>query len=294
MEYWRNKMTCKEIQSRQNEKMLLQCQYASRYYFNRGEFFNYTVWGLCLLSSFTEFFPDNSMLFTLVIPLCLEITAFVFNGIMTNSVKKAAKLRAYFDAYVLSLDYARYNSYDIREVKEIIKKVVKRKSRECQIQISHTGKDNPPGVLNWYELNSNILDENSQYECQSQNCWWNDKLFKGRVTVLAILIIFVVSIYFILYLMTNDSFKRKSYIFLCSGGIVVKGLERLYYNFKYYKLSIKIDGIKELLVNSRDEQQINKLQEMLNERRTMPVFEMNKLHRCLAKRLSELQSQILN
>ena len=287
-------MNWTEINKRQNEKMLLECQFAARYYFNCGEKLNYCVWGACVLSALVVFLPNAPQFIKLGIPLSLELTALVFSYFIGSSVKKAAKLRAYFDAYVLDLDYCRYSDYDKRIIKEIVARVVKRRGTECQIQISHTGRDKPPGVLNWYELNSNVTDDNSQYQCQMQNCWWNQQLFKGRILVTCIFGLIIIAIYVSLILISNETLIGGFCTFICSGGLIAKFGERSYLNYKYYKLSVKIEGVEELLSLSKDAQQIQKLQEMLNERREMPVFEMNKMHECFAKKLSELQDQIRN
>ena len=79
---------------------------------------------------------------------------------------------------------------------------------------------------------------------------------------------------------------------LCTFGLILKLLERLTENVKYFWLSKKIDDYVSAMNESRTEKQIEQLQKLINKRRAMPILEINAVHKKVAKQLSELYQKI--
>lgn len=67
-----------------------------------------------------------------------------------------------------------------------------------------------------------------------------------------------------------------------------KGFERLIVNIRYYRISLKIDGALDVLSGSRTDENIRKLQAIIDERRAMPVLERNRIHKRRSKEYHEL------
>lgn len=279
-----------DVQNRQNEDLLLKCQYVARYYYNKAELSNLLSWIAVLISTLCIFLPDTDNYFFLAIPLVTDVFAFCFSCLMNASIDKGAKLRQYFDAYVLNLDYSIYTDFQKSAIKEIIAKVTNTHKEDCQIQIQNTGHDNPPGVRNWYEFNREFSDEDVLYECQVQNCWWDKKMCKLRLYVY--IIIFILSIIALVIFKSSVSNKYFVKIIICSSGIIIRIAERLVANYKYYQLSLKIDGALQATSTSKNINSTLSIQEMLNTRRQMPVLGMNFIHKSFAPKLSKLYNQI--
>lgn len=279
-----------DIQNRQNEDLLLKCQYVARYYYNKAELSNLLSWIAVLISTLCVFLQNTDNYFFLAIPLVADVFAFCFSCQMNVSVDKGAKLRQYFDAYVLDLEYSTYTDFQKSAIKEIITKVTNTHKENCQIQIRNTGHDNPPGVRDWYEFNRKFSDEDVLHECQSQNCWWDKKMCRLRMYVY--IIIFILSIIALVIFKNNVSNKCFWKIILCSAGIIIRILERFVANLKYYQLSLKIDGALEATSTSKNVASVLFIQEKLNTRRQMPVLGMNSIHKRFAAKLSMLYKQI--
>ena len=186
-------MSKEGILNKQNEERLLKIQYASRRHYNEAEFTNCVCWALCAISASFALVPNPEpvKLWLLVIPVLLEVAAFVSNIVMNNKVEKASSFRGYFDAYVLSIEPNSLDKGETASVNERVESVYRKHIGESTIQISHNGHDIPPGVKDWYEFNEKISDDDAVFECQRQNSWWNNKLSKKRIFFMCIAIVLV-------------------------------------------------------------------------------------------------------
>lgn len=208
---------------------------------------------------------------------------------MSANLSLAASFRKYFDAYVLSIGSDAFDRDTKQTLFEKALKLERTHSEEARIQMTHTGRDNPPGVKDWYELPQNILPEDEPYECQRQNCWWNDRLAKTRLLYSIIIFCAVFGILIGVHSLLELSLLKT---LLCCGPIALRLLERVANNIMYILKSYKIDSIVENLSESRTAENVLKLQSLIDERRGMPVLERNRLHRRRAKRYSEEMQKI--
>lgn len=278
------------IKQKQNTPFFLKCQFTAKHYFNKAELLNYLVWFCCLLSAMTIFIPSTTKYLIIGIPLLLDVIAFVLEIIFEKMVSTAARIRNYFDANVLDINASQYSESDIREIKDIVEKTSARHAEECGIQIAHTGNDSPPGVLDWYEFSHDFSDEVVQYECQQQNCWWNEKLSKRRLLYLSIafltssLIVFLICKYF-------DTSVALFRIIFCSG-IILKIVERLIQHYNCHKIFLNIQGARNLVEKSKSPENIQALQKMIEKRREISVLEINEIHKRLANKLNQHYKKI--
>ncbi len=282
-------MEQKKIEKRQNEELSLACQFVARHYYNRAELFNYIIWGLCIVSVLTIFIPDTTNWIILGIPLFLNIIVLVLEKIFGDSVSIAAKLRNYFDSYVLNIGMSKYSESDVRYIKETVSKVIEHYPEDYAVQIKNTGSEIPPGVRNWYEFSRDYSDTEVKYECQRLNCWWNNEMTKQRI-VCYIFVFVVLGILLVLGIIL-DWEKSILRIILCSG-IIFKTFERIVANFKYRKVSLQIEGASKILDGCQNEANIMALQELIEARREISVLEINAIHKRIAKKLSERYRKI--
>ena len=248
------------INNRQNENLLLKIQYASRRYFNSAEKVNYVSWLLCIVSAIMVFIPDSaSKVISLGIPALLEVFAFITAYIFNNKLKKAASLRNYFDSYVLMIGEDSYTDICKQKLREIALTAYNKHKKEADIHIHNTGRDKPPGVRNWYEFKNTVADLQAQFECQKQNIWWDKKMVKNRMIILPIILFILISLFI---------------------------AERIIKHYSYHKTSIKIDAIQSHAERELTAETVKELQELIDERREIPVLEINIIHKLKAKRYS--------
>ncbi|MBR1750405.1 MAG: hypothetical protein IJ740_05900 [Ruminococcus sp.] len=272
------------IINRQNEDLLLKIQYASRRYFNSAEKFNYLSWVLCIASATMIFVPDSAPeLIDKGIPAVLEVFAFITACIFNSKLKNAASLRNYFDSYVLMIDEDSYTDIRKQKLREIALTAYNRHKTEADIHIHNTGRDKPPGVRNWYEFKNSVADVQAQFECQKQNIWWNKKMVKNRMIILPIILFILIALFVVMFILFKSDVLS---IIVCALGIVLKVAERIFEHYHYHEISIKIDANQSHAERELTAEVIKELQELIDERREIPVLEINMIHKLKAKRYS--------
>lgn len=272
------------ISKRQNEDIFLKIQYASRRYFNSAEKINYLSWGLCISSAIMIFVPDTvSRLISMGIPALLEVFAFITACIFNCKLKNAAILRNYFDSHVLMICEENYADSRKQKIREIALNTYHKHQKEADITIRNTGRDKPPGVKDWYEFKNIVDNLQAQFECQKQNIWWNKKMVKNRMIVLPIIWLILVSLLVILFILFKSDVLS---IVICAIGIIVKTAERIIEHYHYHEISIRIEAIQSHAERELTAEVIKELQELIDERREIPVLEINIIHRLKANQYS--------
>lgn len=275
-----------QIRQRQNEEQLLSIQFVARYYYNKAEVYNFVSWVLCLLSFFFCLLPQtlpNMVLYG--IPFLIEILAAVFCYLFSNSISLGSQLRATFDEYVLGF------SEKLNIKQELLEKtisVIKKNQEQAEIQKKNTGKDNPPGVRDWYNTDSDETGISAIFVCQKENKWWDKKLTPWKILLNSIFII--VCILF-LWLMVSFKYISVCQIFL-SAVLIFRLIERVCVNISYYNVGKEIDGIEKVLEVSKTEEQISYLQSAINNKRSLNIVGINFIHKLLANKLSDIYKQL--
>ncbi len=273
-----------EIMNKQNELDMLKCQFASRKLFNRAEIENYCSTLLSIASILCVFFPNQ-----LIIPLILDVFILYFSIKAKNHVNIAAQIRNYFDHVILGLNSSRYSDHEIREIYGKVEDLITKNQKECNIQTQNTGRDNPPGVKNWYEFSRQFEGNEVILECQRQNCWWNNRLYEIR---LATIFVFSIVIASIIYIAVNILGISTFQTLICITGSVLKTSEQFIENIRYYRLSTEINNKLSMPQLSQNIIQLEHLQELICRRRTINVLEINQVHKMLCRHWSEQYERI--
>lgn len=272
------------INNRQNEDQYLKIQYAARKCFNLAEKVNYLCWVLCLLSALMVLIPEGTTKYiTVGLPILLDVVAAITVFIFNDKVKNGANLRIFFDSQVLMINEGSYTDIDKQKLKELALNIYQKNKSEAEISIHNTGRDNPPGVRNWYEFKNNANGVHAQFECQRQNIWWNEKMIKNRRVCLLLSVVTLLIACVLMFILLKTDILN---IIACSVGIFLKLTERIVEHKKYYDISIKIDAIQYHIENHLTTDDIVKLQALIDERRNIPVLEINLIHRKKAKKFS--------
>ena len=276
-----------QIAAKQNELPMLECQYASRYYFNRAEKLSALAFGFAAISVLSIFLPESESTqwnnITLIIPFLADIVAAILYFSMDKAVEKGATLRNIFDAIALQINIQEHQNINDRYVREIILKALNHDKDKAYQQMNNTGRDNPPGVKNWYEFSKNYSDLEAVHECQRQNIWWDKHLSNGRLVVNIILLI-CVALILVYFKIKGESLLR---IFLCGISFIATFFDRIANNIKYYQQSLMLEGISKNIDLNGNREQIKHLQEGIEARREIPVLGINLFHRVNSNKLSK-------
>ena len=273
---------------RQNNEDMLRCQFASRYYYNTAEKLISAAFIISFFSALCVFIPYDQKIL-LLLPIFLDTLALLLYKKMGMSVSSAAMLRNHFDDIVLRFDNKQKSPEKIREMEALIIKAASKQKNKYQEQISHTGRDNPPGVKDWYEFSRQYTDSDVIFECQKQNQWWNKEMYKRRRVLYPLFMSLILLIAFLIYHFLSVSVLE---ICICFGSAVITFSDRINEHMHYLRLSMKIDNYCEALSSHRDKKQTRKLQDLIESRRELRVVEFNHIHKRNSKDLSEQYEQI--
>lgn len=278
-----------EIQERQNSPNMLHFQYAARWHYNRAEIQNNIVWLFCIIAWLSAFFQNISMWF-IAVAFIMDVSGAIMNWRMSTHVSLAADFRKFFDTYVFKLRVEQMNPIEKQTFIERSIDIVNKNPQIAKIQMSNTGHDNPPGVRNWYEFTVPLSNSDAIFECQKINSWWNKKITYHRLKKSILGVLLFVPIIITILVLVNTSIVM---IIFSSAGLVLKCVERLVQNIRYYLLSSKIDGAIEVLSKKRNLDNIMELQSFIDKRRAMPVLENNVSHKKHAKEYSVLYRETM-
>ncbi len=90
-------------------------------------------------------------------------------------------------------------------------------------------------------------------------------------------------------LLPNNSILN---ILLCSAGILIKICERVIENWRYFRISRLIEGAQQAIEVHPTAEGVKKLQNLIDERRSINVLEFGYFHKKLANKLSGLYKNI--
>lgn len=271
----------------QNEYDKLRCQCTSRILFNKAENFGHIAFVFCVGSALCILIPDGTL--SIFLPLVFDIFSVVFFSLLVVNQKKAATIRNYFDDIVLGLKTCTLDSGTIRMIFETVTAEEKANPKKFKEQINNTGRDNPPGVKNWYEFSKNFTENEAVFECQKQNLWWNKKLCKTRLAICSTIGIGTI----VLILLSFFLFKNnRSKIIACVIGFIINISGQIKANYSYLHLSQELDNIASIPGISQNPAQLLHLQKKIDSRRELPVLELNLLHKKNSKSYSESYAQI--
>jgi len=281
-----------EITKAENERPALECQYAARYYFNAAEKFFTLALIVSFISVLAAFIPSTSsaafnIALSILSVLC-DAVVILLTIMMHKAVEKAATLRNYFDRIVFNLEGDNSSEDMHRTIREWIQTAIYKNLENYKLQIQNSGRDTPPGVKNWYEFSKDFPGNEAVHECQRQNVWWDKKQSKCRLAILVILIL--CAIVMLLLYARNGASPLK--ILICAISIIVVFSDHIQNYYTYIKQSYILEGASIEADYGGNIQQIIHVQELIEQRRKIPILGINLIHAHSSKKLSEQYEEI--
>lgn len=273
--------TSQEVIDLQNKEENLLLQFASRCKYNSAEKWSYISWVICLLSAFISIF--NNDIFISILSFALDIAALIVTYIIGHLSNIAGDLRELFDSNTLGYP-TEFTQIKIATLKEKAYKYINLSS--YKESASNNGSDIPPGIRDWYEFNLELPALTTQKECLSQNIWWNKKMTINRIIITGVIGVLAIAL-FIIGVITCSGLSKVTVIGI-AGTIIIKVIESLKNNLSYLRISYDIDVLFAHLETDLTTPLLINIQNNINRRRHLPVFEINLFHKKNAARLSAL------
>ena len=271
-----------EIIQKQNDDGMLKCQYAARKYYNQAEILNYISWVIAFISSITFFIPESLGVISLIIPFIINILTLILSYSIKCNVKLGAQMRNFFDEKVLGIGNS-FSASDEHKIWEKANTLIEARNNTFAYQSTHNGKDKPPGLKDWYVFTkSKYTPKEAVFECQKQNYWWTEKLYRKRIQIYIIVAIISLFISVIGFLISPLK------TFLCLFSFVLKLCTDIV-EFTHCNQAMKsISTITNLKIESLNQSTLEELQQHIKERREIQILEMNYFHKKNAYKWSSL------
>lgn len=261
---------------------MLKLQASARGRYNTAEMQGYIVFFLCVFSAITIIIPNTvNMNLRLFAPIIFDIFAWIVTILRRNAIAKAANYRAMFDEYVLNID----NNTSSTEKKKLTADAEEYiyKHKRMHNQLKNGVDDKPPGVKDWYDVPTCKSEIETQFDCQKQNIWWDEELYKRRIAVHIVLVLFSIILLFI-FLLTLG--KTELLRCLLSSAFLINEITCIKNERQYRRVAHKIEGAVELMEETISNEHIKVLQGLINEKRRCDVVGINLMHTIVAKDLS--------
>jgi hypothetical protein len=229
--------------------------------------------------------------YQIIVIFILLAVAFFIEWNISRLIKIGASTKELIDRYLFNFDIRNLNDFSEAELIELSIKNQEKYKKECQIQITNTGKDEPPGVKDWYTKRETKNQSEAIFMCQKENAWWDKQISTTYVNIVKIILLVVIISLFFLY---RERTIYECFIILLSySAILFKLIKDLIEYEKFKKWSFKSEVLIDL-INSYDvipEKDLITLQSYIFNRRKLTFIPLNLIHKLLTKELHDLWTQ---
>lgn len=228
----------RKISNEQNGEDILMFQFLQRKSYDRAELLNWISWMPAILSIFglmiTYIYPSSSYSIRISLAVVSWITMPISWG-YKKTIDIGAAAKSYIDYQLYGFSMCdNHSRIGIAELKNLA--VKKKKHKEYSVQISNTGRDNPSGVRDWYNVVESESVEEIIFSCQKENLWWNKELsakYMNGVKVTIAVLIFAIIVFGI---WRKFSFIDFLVFMIFSCAVIAKGINE-YREYRQYASS---------------------------------------------------------
>ncbi len=267
---------------KQNDEEMLKIQFAAKHYYSLSATLDSYTYFLTLITEILNIVARRNIYLTIVyiIFFILTMLLIIMKGRYRNL---AAKIRNIFDDKLFGFNRHEYD----HEIKMYVKKAYINHGKEAQILMNNTGKDNPPGVKDWY-YRRKISDKNEIiFSCQQENLFFDRNIQYYFTIISAILIgVYVASI------IISHFFVGFNITMIISIIPIMQYICPKFNGFiKIRDSHIKLDGMIETTKNNILTDNLISIQEIIEKRRAFDIDIPNIIHKVKSKRIHEINEE---
>lgn len=268
-----------EINKKQNEDKMLELLYYSRKLYNKSSnIFKINI-VLILINIILEILNINNIYSAgvlFIIFLVLEILA-------SNCIKNAAKARNIFDAILFGFD--KIKCYE--RIREDAYKICSKNKEDFEIQKNNTGRDNPPGLKDWYTENNGINKNEIILKCQIENTKWDKEITNIDIKIFFAIFLILLCIVVIKY------FNRPLHELIKCLFVTIELIWEIIKRIKFYYDYNKNLSNRECLINEFSNNRVSKnnlksLQKLIEERRSLNLVPLNSIHKKVSEKIHDI------
>ena len=289
----------KEIQIRQNEPDILELQFLQRKMYDSSKIYWryswYIAWLLIVLTMAFHFINLESSAAAIVIMAVLDILVFGLECLSDKKQKIGAAAKYYIDNILFEFSKPE-SKFTISKIRELAIECKEKNKKEYEIQIRNTGKDDPPGLKNWYTLIGSGDQNRIIFSCQKENAWWQSKLSKIYLNSLIIISGLLLILSLLVLCIFDVSVETITLFLLTNLGFVGKATKDINAIYRYNTIQIKIHENIEMIekINEIDISMVHQLQDNINSLRKIKFLIPNFLHKKNSGKFHDLYSSVEN
>lgn len=276
---------------KQNEDQFIELLFLQRRSYNEAGNWNRSLWGIAILSAVIG---SNSM-FNLSDTLRLFVTSIMvlFAWIAHNQLKKKIMLGAYtkelFDQSLYG-QTIKSSNWEVKpdEIREMAHRLRLKHSKDFNVSFANSGEDKPRGLRDWYTSSTKENRNESIFECQRENIWWDKKIATNYKVVIGLLALIVT----VGFLLTNynKSLLDVGLSIFANVSLVLKLIDDWLIQMKFSNHHIKIEELIEHISEKTKPsvKDLEKMQERILIRRKMRYLPFDFLHKMNRFKLHKL------
>lgn len=287
----------KEIRIRQNEPDILILQFLQRKMYDESKKYWrygwYVSWIMLICSLIFQLLNLESSAMVIVIIAVLDVSIILLEYLANKRMKIGATAKYYIDNTLFELSNAE-SKYTIKEIRELAIECSEKNNISYEIQIRNTGKDNPPGLKDWYTVSSSDDINQTIFMCQEENSWWQNKLSKLYMKCLLVTIGILMIISLLILCIFDITMETFVLIILTNLGILGKAIRDAIAMYKYNIIQVRIHENIEMIkrMSTIDISQLQLLQDNINALREVNFLVPDLLHKKKSIKLHLIYSDI--
>lgn len=268
-----------QIVDRQNQEKYLKIQYSARTCYNLVELLSVLAWILSIVNVVVDIMMPDKLIIKVYIVAGCTLLVILMQYLISRITCYAAAFRMYFDYKMYGWENRKYNNLVEEELLEKASIIVRLRKKDSQIRMCNNGEQNPPGVKDWYDNIAMLSDGNKLINaCQQQNMWWTrkinsiqEKIFIGITGVVFVLL-------FIKFFHCELSIFVSSFLSVIS--LIINLVIEIRRNSQHKDVIKKFEFYNQCLNKHENMsmEELKELQELIDERRNIPVLTLNIIH----------------
>lgn len=267
---------------KQNEDQFIEFLFLQRRSYNAAGNWNRSLWGIAIFSAVI----GSNSIFNLSdsLRVLISSTMILFAWIAHNQIKKKIMIGAYTKELFDRSLYAqtiKCNNWEVKpdEIREMAHRLRLKHSKIYNVAFANSGEDKPRGLRDWYARSTKENRNESIFECQMENIWWDKKIATNYKIVVGLLALIVI----VGFLLTNynKSLLDVGLSIFANVALVLKLIDDWLIQKEFSNHHIKIE---ELIENISEKakpsiKDLEKMQERILIRRKMRYLPFDFLHK---------------
>lgn len=237
------------VYSRQNTDIALECQTSARHYYNKADLLDNFYWLGILITIALKMIWKNSTWVDYLLILWF-IATIILDNCISQYTSKASEFKQIFDEFVFG--WRKEVSQSTIKAMNVLKE---KNKKFFNVQMSHTGNDNPRGVKDWYEF----VDDTENQQTTLKKATGESIYYDTSINSVLIIILVISTSLTLIYFRDTTITEYLKTIFLVMSSLSKKLITTFLKTLQVNKLNKEIKLRLDLAKNEDDFKEIQNI-----------------------------------